>query len=143
MKCRIMIDPDREEEVVIYTHTRTPLVEQIEALITNEQERLIGYRGDRIVPLDPAHVCCLTVEDGRVYALTTTEKLWIKERLYALEERLGDAFLKINQSCLINVRRIKCFSASIGGALSVTLENGFCDYISRRQLRQVKERMGL
>ena len=51
-------------------------------------------------------------------------------------------FLKINQSCLVRVDAIERFSASIGGALSVHLKGGFKDYVSRRQMRSVKERMG-
>lgn len=143
MKCEIFIDPTCEETVRIYVRERTPLVEKIEALVTAESELLMGYTDREIVPLSPAEIFCLTVEDGRVIALTAHGRLRLKERLYVLEERLGREFLRINQSCLINVDSIERFHVSVGGALCVTLKNGFSDYISRRQLRQVKERMGL
>ena len=54
-----------------------------------------------------------------------------------------EGFVRINQSCLGNVRRIARFDASIGGSLMVTFENGHRDYVSRRQLKTVKERMGM
>ena len=55
----------------------------------------------------------------------------------------GSDFVKLNQSCIVNIKKIECFDASLGGALKVTLKNGYRDYVSRRQLKAVKERLGL
>ena len=143
MKCKVFIDPACEESVLIYARERTPLVEKLEALVTSESALLMGYTDGEILPLSPDEIFGLTVEDGRVIALTARGRLRLRERLYVLEERLGEDFLRINQSCLVRISAIERFHASVGGALRVTLKNGFCDYISRRQLRHVKERMGL
>ena len=66
----------------------------------------------------------------------------IKERLYTVENTVGDSFIKINQSCIVNIDKIERFEASFSGALTVVLKNGYKDYISRRQLKIVKERIG-
>ena len=67
-----------------------------------------------------------------------------KKRLYKIEEMLeDDDFIKINQSCIVNIKMIESFDASIGGALMIKLKNGYRDYISRRQIKAVKERLGL
>ena len=63
-------------------------------------------------------------------------------RLYQLEELLDASFVKINQSSIVNVKKIERFEASIGGALLVILQNGHRDYVSRRQVKAVKERIG-
>ena len=76
-------------------------------------------------------------------ALTECDRLQLKMRLYQLEEKFSDRFVKINQSCLVNMDKIARFDASIGGALMVTLKNGYKDYISRRQVKAVKDRVGL
>ena len=44
---------------------------------------------------------------------------------------------------LINIDKIKRFDASLSGFLLVTLKNGYSDYVSRRNLKNVKERLGL
>jgi DNA-binding LytR/AlgR family response regulator len=75
--------------------------------------------------------------------MTENETFQLKERLYMLEEMLDDSFLKINQSCIANIHKIKKFDASFSGALFVTLQNGYKDYVSRRRLKAVKERIGL
>ena len=142
MKCTTVIDPSREEEVCIYAHERTPLIDELERLV-GATATLIGYGEGSIVTLTPAEICCVTTEEGRVFAHTAQQKWQLRTRLYALEAELGQGFIRINQSCLGSIRRIARFDASIGGSLMVTFENGYRDYVSRRQLKTVKERMGI
>ena len=60
-----------------------------------------------------------------------------------LEEMLDDSFVKINQSCIANIKKIDRFKATVGGSLTVIFKNGHIDYVSRRNLKNVKERLGL
>ena len=142
MKYSIIIDKDREEEVVIYAHERSRTVERLEAILQDSPAELVGYRGDEIVRILPTEVLCFSVEETKTYAVTEKGKYLLKLRLYQLEERLGAGFVKINQSCLVNVDKIESFKTSLGGSLMVTLKGGYRDYVSRRQLKAVKERIG-
>ena len=143
MKCTTVIDKDREEEVVIYLHEKNSISDEIERLVSLRDNILIGYMPDGITPISPSEVFCFITEESRVIALVGNERLRIKARLCSLEEVLGADFVKINQSCIVNIKKIKKFGASIGGALLVELKNGYKDYVSRRQLKAVKERMGI
>jgi len=60
-----------------------------------------------------------------------------------LEEKLSSDFIKINQSCIVNIKKIEKFSASIYGTLNIKLKNGYSDYVSRRNMKKIKERFGL
>lgn len=143
MKLKIFIDKNHEEEILIYAHEKSELVDSIEKLLSDADEPLVGYTEKEAVRLDVADVCCFTVEDNKVYAVTEKEKLRLKERLYQIEERLPDNFIKINQSCIANIRKIELFDASISGTLSVIFKNRHRDYVSRRNLKHVKERLGI
>ena len=144
MKYTTIIDPSGDEEIIIHTRARTREIEALEAYIGQMGKQLLGYGEDgEIIPLSPDGICCFTVEEGKVYAHTEGEKLTVRLPLYALEETLGEGFVRINQSCLGNIRKIARFNASIGGSLMVTFRNGHRDYVSRRQLKIVKERMGI
>lgn len=143
MKCKTVIDKNREEEVIIYAHERNETVESIERIVSSTQLELIGYSGKSAVRLKQAEVYCFTVEDNKVYAITESEKLQVKLRLYQIEDIADDSFVKINQSCIANVSQIKRFDASVSGTLRVVFKNGYTDYVSRRQLKPVKERLGL
>ncbi len=140
MKCTFIKD-DRDE-VIIYAKEKTPLTEEIERLCRSHGFELMGYTDRETLILEPYDVCCFTVEDNRVYARTDKGKYQIKWRLYQLEEELGESFVRINQSCLANIRKIDRFEATFGGSLSVIFKNGYRDYVSRRQTKTVKERIG-
>ena len=56
---------------------------------------------------------------------------------------MSEDFLKINQSCIVSIDRIERFDVTPGGALTVIMKNGYKDYVSRRQMKAVKERLGI
>ena len=143
MKCTLIITDEHEEEVIIYARERTKLTNDIEMLVCVSVPELIGYKENEVVKLNSDLISCFTVEGNKVYALTDSEKLQIKLRLYQLEEMLPDAFVKINQSCIANIRKIERFDTSVSGTLLIKFKNGYKDYVSRRQMKAVKERFGL
>ena len=143
MKCNVIIDPSREEEIIIYAHAPSALTEAVTRLAEEQPAGLIGYRENSIIPIDPEEVVCFAVEENKVYAYLPKERLQMKYRLYQLEEQLLGQFIKINQSCIANVKKIRRFDVSFAGALQVVFEGGHTDYVSRRQLKTVKERFGI
>lgn len=143
MKCTLIITDEHQEEVVIYARKRTKLTDDIEALVNGSVPEIIGYGENQAVRLKTDEVTCFMVEDSKVYALTDKEKYQLKQRLYQLEEMLPNNFVKINQSCIANIRQIKKFDTSISGTLLIKFKNGYKDYVSRRQMKAVKERFGL
>lgn len=143
MKLQIVIDPNRDEEILIYSHKKTQLINEIEELVNNNSVDLIGYTENEAVKLNLNDIYCFFTEDNKVYALTESEKYRLKLRLYQLEEKLDNNFVKINQSCIANIKKIDRFKATVGGSLTVVFENGYVDFVSRRKLKNVKERLGL
>lgn len=142
MKYSINIDKEREEEVMIFVHERNELTDKLEELLKEPPKELLGYKGDEMIIIDPAETSCFTVEDGKTYAVTQKGKYRLKLRLYQIEEMLTEGFVKINQSCIVNIRMIESFKTTLGGSLTVILKGGYRDYISRRQMKTVKERIG-
>lgn len=143
MKLRIVIDPNRDEEIIIYAHEKSALVCEIEELVKDNSVDLIGYTENETVKLNLSDIYCFITENNKVYALTENEKYRLKSRLYQIEESLNDNFVKINQSCIANIKKIDKFKATVGGSLTVIFKNGYVDFVSRRNLKNVKERLGL
>lgn len=143
MKYTITIDKNRDEEVLIFVREKTELIDKIESLLQETNSQIIGYRDSDIVPLNEKEIFCFIVENNKVYALTDKEKYALKLRLYRLEEILSEDFIKINQSSIANLRKIKKFDSSISGSLKVVFQNGYTDYISRRNIKKIKERFGI
>ena len=143
MKVTTILDPTREEEVVIYARERNELVEKIEQLVVEKPAELVGFDGDTAAILDYVKVCRFTVENGKVYAVEGKKRYLIRRRLYQLEQQMPSCFVKINQSCLANIKYIARFETVFTGTLRVVFKNGETDYVSRRNLKQIKERFGL
>lgn len=143
MKYSLFIDKDREEELVLYVHKETELVKDIINLASNEDKSINGVYNDEIKKIIPSEVSCFISEGNKVFALVKDKKYLIKKRLYQLEEIMDDSFVKVNQSCLANRRRILKFKTSIGGSLMVIFDNNYSDYVSRRELKNIKQRMGI
>ena len=142
MDFKLIIDKEHKEEVIVYAKAETQLVNSIKELVLSETQ-LVAFKGDEIIKISPNDVYCFTIEKNKLYAVMENEKLQIKKRLYQLEESLGNTFVKINQSSIANIKKIDRFSVSIGGALMVKFKNGYRDFVSRRQVKFVKERMGI
>lgn len=143
MKCEIVIDPNGEEKVIICAREESRLVREIRRLAEESDTAIVGYKDKEMVPLDVDDIYCVTVVQNKVYAVCESDRFLLKERLYTVEEKLSTSFIKINQSCIANIRKIERFDASVSGTLKVHFKNGYVDYVSRRQLKVLKERIGM
>ena len=143
MKFSLFIDPERDEEVIVYAHKRCEKTQKIQQIAEDTLSELICYNGTGgiVVPVDD--IFCVFSNGDNVYVMTEKEQYKVKQRLYQLYEKLSLSFVKINQSCIVNIKKIQKFDATIAGSLTVKLKNGYKDYVSRRQLKEVKERIGL
>ena len=91
-------------------------------LIAKDSLKLYGYKDEQIVPLEKKEVYAFYTLDGKVYASIKDDTLLIKERIYQLEESLSETFMKVNQGCLINVKKIAKFETNLGGSIKVVMK---------------------
>lgn len=143
MEYKLIIDKSAGESLVLTVHERNELVEAVEKLLCKKQEFITAYSEDEIFRIAVKEIECFYTDSGRVYLYSGKHRLVVRQRLYSLEELLPEEFVKINQGCVVNINFVKKFQTSVGGAIKVILNNGFEDYISRRELSKVKRRFGL
>ena len=120
MKFRLIIDKEKDEEVVATVHERYPLIDEIEALILKHAgtDRIPGYTEDNIKMLSVSEIECVTVLDGKTYAIDSKNQAYrLKQRLYELESILPSSFIRINKSALANEQaRLEAAKASTAAA---------------------------
>ncbi len=145
MKFYLEITKEKEPSVTVVTPKVTSAISKIEELCKNsdEHELLYGYAGGEICPLELPAVTCFFTKHGKVFARAGGEEYLTKLRIKDVEEIADDSFVKINQGCIANVSRIKKFTATLGAGLKVLFDDGSADYVSRRELANVKRRFGL
>ena len=142
MKLNVFVDKTQEERIDIYIKEKRQIVEDIENLIS-EENILLCYKNSEIYKISFSEIILLAVENEKVAVFTEKDKFFIKERLYMAEEKLSSDFIRLNQSAIGNIRKIRKFDCSVSGTLKVTFTNGLTDYVSRRQVKAVRERLGL
>lgn len=141
MKLRLIIDKEKEEEVVVTAHDHTPLVDEIEALICKYTNRIPGYTEDDIKMLSLSDIECITVLDGKTYAIDTKNRQYrLKQRLYELEATLPSSFIRINKSSLANESALDRFQVTFAGSVDAVFKCGYREYVSRRCFAQIKRR---
>lgn len=143
MKFKLIIDREKDEEIVATVHERSSLTDQIELLVMQHTgtNRIAAYTEDDMKMLHFADIECITILDGKTYAIDTSNTRYrLKLRLYELEEILPSSFIRINKSALANETKLERFTASFSGAVNAVFKCGYTEYVSRRCFSEIKRR---
>ena len=143
MKFKLIIDKTRDEEVVATVRERSALTDQIELLVMQHtgSDRIAAYTEDDLKMLPFSQIECITVLDGKTYAIDVHgTQFRLKQRLYELEAVLPSSFIRINKSAIANENRLERLSASFSGAVDAVFKCGYREYVSRRCFAEIKRR---
>lgn len=143
MKFTMIIDKTKDEEVVATVHAPSALTEKLEALVQQYSavDRVAAYTEDDMILLPFGQIECITVLDGKTYAIDTKGTRYrLKQRLYELEAILPPSFIRINKSAIANENRLERFTASFSGAVDAVFRCGYKEYVSRRCFAAIKRR---
>lgn len=143
MKYNLFIDENNEEKIDIFCKSKTPIVDEIINLCEKESLNIVGIFEDERKLLYLNEIERFYTQNNKTFAVCDKKHFQIKTRLYQIEEMISSKFIKINQSCIVNINFISCFKNTFGGSVMVVFKDGEKDFISRRQLKHVKERLGI
>ena len=143
MKFKLIIDKEKDEELVATVHSRSVLTDEIEALVLKHAgaDRISAYRDDEMKMLAFSDIECVTVLDGKSYAIDfKNQRYRLRQRLYELEAILPSSFIRINKSTLANENRLDRFAVTYAGSVDAVFKCGYREYVSRRCFAQIKRR---
>lgn len=144
MKFTLIIDKEKDEEIIATVHNRSALTDEIETLIQKYAgaDRIPGYTEDAIKMLSVAEIECITVLDGKTYAIDSNNSQYrLRQRLYELEGTLPACFIRINKSTLANENALDRFAVTYAGSVDAIFKCGYKEYVSRRCFAQIKRRL--
>ncbi|AYE39232.1 LytTR family transcriptional regulator [Companilactobacillus zhachilii] len=145
MKIKLNLSSEyREKEIVINAAQKDDEVQQILDSLKDVEEKfnhLNGYLGETVYSLALKDILFFETNDRNVYAHTTTNAFLIHYRLYELEENLPDNFLRVSKSSILNIDEILSLSRSVTGNLVQFRDSYKQIYVSRRFLKELKERL--
>lgn len=146
MEIEIRIDAERREpKVIVLTDKMTEEVSSIIQKLSEEQQTVIaGFRDDILEILDPGEIYRVYASNGKVFAETSHGEYSLRLRLYETEQRLDShVFVRISNSEIINLKKVRGFDLSFTGTICVMLSNGTPTYVSRRYVAKIKQVLGL
>lgn len=106
--------------------------------ISSEKEEIVATKNNEIFLLKSKDVFYFYSDEKFNYAKTKDNTYRVKEKLYELEEQLPkNKFIRISNSCIINVEKTKSFDASIIGSLVAKMEDDTKQEVSKRRIKNV------
>ncbi|MCX4339104.1 MAG: LytTR family DNA-binding domain-containing protein [Lachnospiraceae bacterium] len=146
MQVEIKIDAScSEPKVIILTDTMT---EEVNAIVQKLSDRnlpiISGTKDGKTKILEQDELFRIYAGGGKVFAETNCGEYLLRLRLYEAEDRLNPAqFVRISNSEIINLKKVKNFDLSFVGTISVEMANGTTTYVSRRYVAKIKKLLGL
>ena len=146
MRIEVKIDTTcSDPKVVIVTDKMTDEINDVlKKLSETAPHIIVGFRADTAEPMDQSQIYRIVASEGKVYAVTDEGEYQLRLRLYELENRLDKgSFVRISNSEIINLKRVKGFDLSLAGTICVRLTNGMVTYVSRRYVARIKQVLGI
>ncbi len=135
----------REPKIIILADKMTDEINALMKSLSEDIPQVItGFRNDTLEVLEPADLIRAYASEGKVFAVTTRGEFILRLRLYELEKRLEkNSFVRISNSEIINLKKVKSFDLSFTGTICASLSDGTVAYASRRYVAKVKQVLGI
>ncbi len=146
MQVEVKLDPQQTEpKVIILTNRMTEEVNAVARMLSETEPKLLtGFREDTVTVLNEEDILRIYAANGRVFAVLPSGEYTLRLRLYEAEERLKQqSFVRISNSEIINLRKVRSFDLSFTGTICVILKDGSKTYVSRRYVTKLKGVLGI
>ena len=144
MKVKIEISEEYDPAyAVIYTKAVTEEIQKVSDLLQQDNGPVTAYSEDRLVVLQPEEIYMVRVEDETTVIYSKENKYKYRKRLKEIYAQVGDGFMQISKSTVINLKYLDSMEAGFGGTMVLKLKNGCKDYVSRFYLKALKQYLGL
>lgn len=139
----LKIEYDRslpEKLTIVRTKSHHSIVDKISHLFENPylSNIVIGYNGTSYSPIELNQIDYVFTENKAVYVQSEYGKQKIKERLYEIEARLPNHFVRISRFEIINLREVQRFEYTFGGKIVLHLKNKDKLYTTRSYTKKIK-----
>ena len=144
MKVSVEITPGCEKPfAVIYTDRITEEIQYILDMFQSSDSPVTAMSNENIIILLPKEIYLIRVENGESVIYGQKESFYSRKRLYELKDQLGNRFMQISKSAIINLSYMDSIEAGFSGTMLLKMKNGTKEYVSRKYLPEFKKYLGL
>ncbi|WP_411168477.1 LytTR family DNA-binding domain-containing protein [Clostridium sp. MB05] len=138
------IGHDKEEFASIYIHEKTNSINTLIDYIENDEYKSIKlscYKNDQLFKIQSNDIFYVETNKDTLLIHTNNQTYESKNRLYELEKILPPKFIRISKSTILNLEKVSMYSPLLNGLMEAKLINSETAYISRKYLKEVRNRI--
>ncbi|MCR5799857.1 MAG: LytTR family transcriptional regulator DNA-binding domain-containing protein [Lachnospiraceae bacterium] len=129
--------------VTIKTRSNTQQVENIICAIEDASHsdfpQIAAIKDDAVIFVSQRDIIRVHTEGRKIVLQTEDEVYTVKRTLTGLEDVLNPTrFLRISQSEIINIYKVKCFDLNLAGTIGIEFDCGIKSWASRSRVKQIK-----
>ena len=144
LKVKLNIDPSLpEEKAEFWLKKMTARFERITKELNSEQDFLCCYRDADAYEINFSQIYAIQIENEKTMICTQNQKYVYRGRLYQVQSVLPNDFIMISRGTIVNYHFIDHLEIINTGNIDALLENGLRVQVSRRRIKDLKERLGL
>lgn len=139
----VLDDQYVDPHVTIKTKTNTQQVENIICAIENasnsDYPQIAANRDEKLTFVSQRDIVRVHTEGRKVILQTDDATYMVRRTLAGLEDVLDkERFLRISQSEIINLYKVRCFDFNMAGTIGVEFDCGIKSWVSRSRVKQIK-----
>lgn len=144
MKVEIKLSEEiKEPYAVIHAAHVTEEIQRAVEIFEAKGSVITVRENEKIIILRPEEIYMVRVENKEVVVYCEKKKYLSGKKLYELEAILGEGFMRISKSTIVNLKQIDSVEPSFNAMMYLLMKNGCKDYITRTYLAQFKKYLGL
>lgn len=137
------VDSKNAEAISAENNTDNAENNTANAANSNNNSFIYGYINDSIIVMHEPDVIMICVENSRVIIHSDKGECVSYKRLMDFDNPQFASFVRISKSAIVNLNRIVRVDPGFGGSMSVKMDDGSVEWISRRCLSGFKKRLGM
>ena len=132
-----------DPKVTIYAKAHNAQVDSIIAAVEkaseNEFPMISASDGRNTLLLSQRDIIRVYTQGRKIMISTAEKEYYANKSLSSIEEMLNpDRFLRISQSEIINLYKVKCFDINTAGTIGIEFENGDRSWAARSRVKAIK-----
>lgn len=132
---------DEEIEITINASSNSDILDKVIKniqSISDNIDTVVGSKENNFSIINVQDVICFYSNEQNNYCKTKNGEYRIKKKLYELEESLDkNSFIRISNSCIVNIKFIESFDLSKIGNIVIKLLDGSTEDVSKRRISSI------
>lgn len=133
-----------DPHVTIRTKEKTrqveSIIEAIENISAGDFPAIPGFSGDNVTMLSQRDIVRVYTEGRRVMIQTDNESYTANRTLTGIGDMLNPGrFVRISQSEIVNLYKVKCFDINRAGTIGIEFDNGVKSWAARSKVKAIKD----